>query len=228
MFSVTVQGGLGFCNVWHCSPVLLCNLFACGSLSFSLLLRSFHSISPDPPSTATAGEPVAGKPDLGPQCASCLPTHPDAQRGCGRCPAGGTTHSVSWGPCRHRPGQWHPFPESSPSPALHHLTFWSLLQPPLCSRLALFYPHPMFLCKQEILFSLATIFFMFAFCLWRWDSFLLIIWGVSHRLDQSCLQSFSIVLMWKELLSSMSSSQLLGNEESWPAAIFLHPVGLLF
>lgn len=27
---------------------------------------------------ATAGKPIAGKPDPGPECASSLPTHPDA------------------------------------------------------------------------------------------------------------------------------------------------------
>lgn len=53
-------------------PFLLSSFFSSCSLSSALPLPPLLSLP------ATAGKPVAGKPDPGPECASSLPTHPDA------------------------------------------------------------------------------------------------------------------------------------------------------
>lgn len=87
---------------------VLWSLPSVSSVSLLFLLLSSLCSSSSSSLPATAGKPVAGKPDPGPECASSLPAHPDAQRGGGRGPAGGAICSASGSSRRCRSGQWQP------------------------------------------------------------------------------------------------------------------------
>lgn len=78
------KGLLGWCGkgqglavsyllfILSCGPSLPFLLSSFPLVLFPLLFLLLLSLP------ATAGKPIAGKPDPGPECASSLPTHPDA------------------------------------------------------------------------------------------------------------------------------------------------------
>ena len=146
--------------------MLLCNLFACGSLSVflshSVPFIPHHLTLPQQPQlgnllqvnrTLGRNVPLASQLILMPNGAVAAvqqevpPTQPPGVHA--------DTDQVSDTPSRSPP---LPLLSVTPRSGL-------CLQPSLCGRLALLCPHPVSLCRQEVLFSLAAVFSCLLFCL---------------------------------------------------------------